>query len=126
MGGRYRRWRTYFATSDRGGLNLYSITSSAPLTSEGGKLESEALCGLQVDNELDFRDQLDWQIRRFFAIEDPSGINARATMRLQEISSVAHQASPEVGKSRNWVARLTTEQSGHPTRNVQSFHVRLA
>ena len=25
MGGRYRRWRTYFATSDRGGLNLYSI-----------------------------------------------------------------------------------------------------
>jgi hypothetical protein len=45
---------------------------------------SEHLGGLQVDEELDFRDQLDWQIRGLLAIEDPSGINASATMRLRE------------------------------------------
>jgi len=77
MGGRYRRWRTYFATcgiSRRPEPLLNHLIGAAD--ERWGKLESEALCGLQVDDELDFRDQLDWQIRGFFAIEDPSGINA--------------------------------------------------
>ena len=52
----------------------------------GRKLESEDFGGLQVDEELDFRDELDGQIRGLLAIEDPSGVNASATMRLGEIS----------------------------------------
>ena len=61
--------------------------------SEGENSTPSDLGGLQVDEEFDFRDQLDWQIRGLLAIEYPSGINASATMRLREISSVAHQAS---------------------------------
>src|SRR6516162_6791504 len=59
----------------------------------GRELESENLGSLQIDDELELRDQLDRQIRGLFAIEDSSGINASATMGLREISSVAHQAS---------------------------------
>ena len=38
--------------------------------------EAERLCGLQVDDQLEFRRLLDWQIGRIGAVEDLSDIDA--------------------------------------------------
>src|SRR5919107_1926994 len=57
----------------------------------GRQGDAQGTGGLQIDEQFHFRDQLDWKICGLLTIEDPSGIDAGATMRLRKIASIAHQ-----------------------------------
>jgi hypothetical protein len=53
--------------------------------------EAERLGGPEIDNELDFRDLLYWQISRLLAIEDAPGVDANQSVQFSDTASVAHQ-----------------------------------
>ena len=46
---------------------------------------------LEVDEQFDFRDLLDRQIRRFLTLEYASGLDASLTVRFQKTAGVTHQ-----------------------------------
>ncbi len=56
-------------------------------------VEAERLSRLQIDVEPDFGGLLDRQVARFFALENPAGINARQAVCLPKVRSVAQQTS---------------------------------
>ncbi len=53
--------------------------------------DTEALCGLEIDDQLDCRGLLDWHAGWFLAVEDAAGVNAHLLIGIGKISSVAHQ-----------------------------------
>src|SRR6516162_3096078 len=55
--------------------------------------ETERLCGLEVDDQLDFRGLNDRQLRRPFAFEDTAGVDADLAERFCKTAAVTHQAS---------------------------------
>src|SRR6266498_4659684 len=57
--------------------------------------EAEGFGCLEVDEQLEFRDLLDWQISRLVSLEYASGIDACLAMRLHKTASVTHQAASD-------------------------------
>ena len=57
----------------------------------GGHLEAERLGGLQVDDELELGRLHDRQVGGLLTLEDPAGIDADLTIRIRNVSPVAHQ-----------------------------------
>jgi hypothetical protein len=61
-------------------------------------------CSELVDDQLDLRGLLDWQIGWLFALENAAGVDAGLTERLRKTASVAQQATgprrtPDTGRS---------------------------
>ena len=54
---------------------------------------AECFRGLQVDDELKLGRLYDWQVGRFFTIEDTAGVDARLVVCIGDIGSVAHQTT---------------------------------
>src|SRR6185503_11801236 len=79
----------------------FALTRSPRRRGRGrdGHGETEAPCRFQVDEELDSRDQLDWQVRWLLALQDASGINTSLTVRLHKIPSVTHKPGRGWGSS---------------------------
>src|SRR5215510_1334183 len=67
-------------------------------------LDAERLRGLEVDDQLDLRGLIDWQVGRLRALENAAGIEADVTVRLRKIAPVAHQTA-SCGKSAKLVDR---------------------
>src|SRR5436309_1895431 len=63
--------------------------------------EAERLGSFQVDNQLNFRDLLDWQVGRLLARENPAGVDAGLPEGFRKTASVAHQTA-----SRGELAKL--------------------
>src|ERR1700758_166295 len=55
--------------------------------------QSERLGGLEVNNQLECRRLLDWQIGRLRAVEDPAGVNTGLTPDREIVNSIADQAT---------------------------------
>src|SRR5262249_59803933 len=55
--------------------------------------KSERLGGLEIDDEFEFGRVLHWQICWLFALEDTRDIACGATVRLDRIAAVRHQAA---------------------------------
>src|SRR5690242_3958034 len=55
--------------------------------------QSERLGGFQVDDQLEFRRLLEWQVSWLGALEDLSGINAALAIDSREARSIADQAA---------------------------------
>ena len=55
--------------------------------------EAKSLRGLEVDDQLDLRGLLDWQIGWLFALENAAGVDAGLTERLRKTASIAQQAT---------------------------------
>src|SRR5437764_731539 len=51
--------------------------------------EAEFLRGLQIDDQLEFRRLLNWQIRRLLPLEDPSGVNADLAIGICQARPIA-------------------------------------
>ena len=54
---------------------------------------AERLGGLEIDDQLDFRWLLDWQVGRLLALENSAGVNAGQAVVFRFIASIAHQAA---------------------------------
>ena len=57
------------------------------------KSDAQGSGRLHVEKQLDLRDLLHGQICGSLPFEDPSDIDARLTVRLREVASVAHQST---------------------------------
>src|SRR5665811_1283072 len=55
--------------------------------------EAQRLRYFKIDDHLDFRRPLDRQVARLLAIENPTSIDTRCTVRVRKTASVAHQAA---------------------------------
>src|SRR5262245_44382168 len=55
--------------------------------------EAECLCGLEVDNQFDFRPLYDWQVGRLIALENAAGVNSGLARRICKTSSIAHKTA---------------------------------
>src|SRR5262249_30696881 len=55
--------------------------------------EAKRFCGLEVDHELELCRLHDWQVGRFRALENPTGVDASLAICIGETASVAHQAT---------------------------------
>ena len=60
---------------------LHSITSSARASSVGRDVDPKRLCGLEVDDQVEFRGLNDRQVGRLLALENPAGVDASLTVR---------------------------------------------
>src|SRR6266508_6923911 len=58
-----------------------------------GHLETERLCGLEVDDQLELDRGLDGKLVRLCALEDAIGIERRAPKRIEPVISVRQQAA---------------------------------
>src|SRR5215813_13051685 len=56
-------------------------------------VDTERLCGLEVDNQFDFRGLLDRQVGRLFALQNSTSIKSDETMRFRNARPVTHQTS---------------------------------
>src|SRR3974377_1506217 len=54
---------------------------------------AEHPCRLMVDDELELRRPLDWQVCRVCSLEDPAGIEADLTIRIPNVRSISHQTA---------------------------------
>ena len=70
---------------------------------EHGKWDSDTqrLGGLEVDDQLDFRRLLDWQVGRLVTLEDPGRISAGQAVCVLSLRSIAQQ-TPAAAKSCRW------------------------
>src|SRR5437867_3135307 len=57
------------------------------------KGKTERLGGLEVDDQLDFRGLLDWQVCGFLTLEYPADVDTDQAISIRKTSSVAHQAA---------------------------------
>src|SRR5438876_11313237 len=55
--------------------------------------EAERLGGLHVDDQLDARGLLHWQVGRLFALEDAAGVGADQAELLRIATAIAHQSA---------------------------------
>src|SRR5262249_6569836 len=55
--------------------------------------EAKRFCGFEVDHELELCRLHDWQVGRFSALENPTGVDASLAICIGETASVAHQAT---------------------------------
>ena len=55
--------------------------------------EAERLCGLEIDDQLDFRGLLDRQVGCLLPLENPAGVDADLTVCVRATASVANQAT---------------------------------
>src|SRR5262245_5617183 len=62
-------------------------------------LNADCYRGSEIDDQVDFRGLLDWQIGRLITLEYPARVDAEPTERARKPSSVAH--SPPAADSRN-------------------------
>jgi len=60
---------------------------------EHGKWDSDTqrLGGLEVDDQLDFRRLLDWQVGRLVTLEDPGRLSASQAVCVLSLRSIAQQ-----------------------------------
>jgi hypothetical protein len=70
---------------------LYSITSSATESSDGGTVRPSIRAVTAVDDQLELARLYDRQVRRLGVLEDAAGIDANLTKRFRNVDSVAHQ-----------------------------------
>src|SRR6516165_4514034 len=66
--------------------------------------DAEPLGSLEVEDQLDFRRLLDWQIGGLFALQNPASIDADQTVRIGKAASIAHQATSR-DKFSVWINR---------------------
>src|SRR5262245_27231396 len=52
--------------------------------------ETDLLRGLQIDQQLELRRLLDWQVSRFCTLQDPVDHQRRALVRFNPVGSVGH------------------------------------
>jgi len=55
--------------------------------------EAEGFGGLQVNDQINFCDLLDWQIGWFLAFENAPGIDASLVERIAQATAIAYQAA---------------------------------
>src|SRR5262249_50717962 len=66
--------------------------------------EAERLGGLEIDDQLDLRGLIDWQVGRLRTLENAAGVEADVAVRLPKIAPVAHQTAG-YGKSAKLIDR---------------------
>ena len=67
---------------------LYSITSSALASSDGGTVEAKCLGGLEVDRQLVFGRRLYRQVGGLLALENAINVVGRLSVLVDKISSI--------------------------------------
>src|SRR5215469_8465935 len=55
--------------------------------------DAQALGGLQIDDQFEFRRQRDWQVGWLLALENSAGVDTNLSIGLREAPTVAHQAA---------------------------------
>src|SRR5262249_37099531 len=75
--------------------------------------KAECLGSLEVDDQLDLRRLLDWQIGRLLSVENPTGIDARQTVHIRNTAAIAHQPAGlgELAAIENHGYRIALRQS---------------
>jgi hypothetical protein len=68
----------------------HSMTSSARPMSESGTESPERLCGLEVDDQLDFHRLLNRQVTRFGTFENSPRVGANLPIGISKVGSIAH------------------------------------
>jgi len=54
---------------------------------------ADGLGGLEIEDQLDFRDLLHWQVGRLLALENPPGVDAGYAVHFRIAAAVARQAA---------------------------------
>ena len=66
---------------------------SFPAAIGQGHCQAKRRCGLEVDDQLNFCGLLDWQIGWLLALENPAGVDADQTVRVDKTGTVADKAA---------------------------------
>jgi len=75
------------------GAFLYSITSSATESSDGGTVRPSIRAATAFDDQLEFARLYDRQVRRLLAFENPSHVDNYQAIHIRQAVAVSHQAT---------------------------------
>src|SRR5258705_1948942 len=84
------------APADRASLPgafLYSVTSSATESSDGGTVRPSIRAVTAFDDQLEFARLYDRQVRRLLALENPSHVDNYQAIHIRQAVAVFHQAT---------------------------------